>query len=715
MRSGTTPNRLIHEKSPYLLQHAYNPVDWYPWGEEAFAAALASDRPIFLSIGYSTCYWCHVMEREVFENPEIAAQMNASAINIKVDREERPDIDRIYMTAVQAITGSGGWPMSVFLTPDRRPFYGGTYIPPTTRYGRPGFPDLLAHITTLWKEDRAKILESGRQITEFLTANARPPRASEIHDGVARAAFERMRSSYDATHAGFGTGPKFPRPVAFTFLLRYHASTGEQAALGMTTQTLHAMARGGMADHLGGGFHRYSVDGEWRVPHFEKMLYDQAQLAAAYTEGYQVTPDPEFRRVVAGTLEYVRTSLAHPGGGFYSAEDAESAADHARPDEKEEGTFYLWSAAEIDAVVGPEAGALFRHAYGVEEAGNALHDPMGIFLGKNILYRARSDAETAAKFSVTEAEVSRVLTEARTLLLAARARRPRPHLDDKIITAWNGLMISAFAKAHATFGNPADRASAEAAATFVLEHLYDRSGKRLYRRYRDGDARFDAGLQDFAFLIAGLLDLYEATFETRWLATALELTELQTSAFTDPDGGFFDTPGTDPTLLARTKEDYDGAEPTGNAVSAHNYLRLGTMLDRDDLAAIGARTVRSFAARLNTMPEAAVLMAAALLRLESSPTEIILAGEPSSPATAAMRSVIRSFFLPHAAVLQVADGESRAFFAAHHPFLASLRGTEEGTTAYLCTHYACQSPTSDPLALRELLAQRLHHDNEQPQ
>jgi uncharacterized protein YyaL (SSP411 family) len=706
MSSGTTSNRLIHEKSPYLLQHAHNPVDWYPWGEEAFAKARADNKPVFLSIGYSTCYWCHVMEREVFENPEIARLMNERLVNIKVDREERPDIDRIYMTAVQAITGSGGWPMSVFMTPEREPFFGGTYIPPQARYGRPGFPDLVKHISDLWANDRSKVTESSRQIAEFLRGQANTQLAADVDETVPAATFERLRSSYDTAFAGFGTGPKFPRPSTFNFLLRYHALTGAPAALGMTLETLRQMARGGMADHLSGGFHRYSVDGQWRVPHFEKMLYDQAQLATSYTEAFQATHDPLFARVVHETLSYVLAHLRHPEGGFYSAEDAESAADPSRPEEKEEGTFYLWTAAEIDAILGPDSGAIFRYAFGVEEAGNALHDPMGIFVGRNILYAAHTPAETAAAFQSSPDAVAAMLATARSALEAARARRPRPHLDDKIITAWNGLMISALAKAAQAFDSAAYQAAAEAAAAFVLDRLCDRDAKTLHRRYRDGEARFDAGLQDYAFLIAGLIDLYEATFDERWMSAAVELSERQIAGFRDEAaGGFFDTPGTDPTLLARTKEDYDGAEPTGNAVAALNFLRLGAMLGRDDYAGLGAATVRAFGARLNTMPDAAVQMAAAELWLRSSPAEIVLAGRPGSAATREMLRAIHGFFLPHKVLLLV-DGRAKSLLTDHNTFLAGLPVPADGTTVYLCEHYACQAPTSDPAAVRRLLEAR---------
>lgn len=704
MSSGKTANRLLQEKSPYLLQHAYNPVDWHPWGEEAFARARDEGKPIFLSVGYSTCYWCHVMEREVFEDPEIAALMNEHLINIKVDREERPDIDRIYMSAVQAITGSGGWPMSVFMTPEREPFYGGTYFPPTARHGRPGFPELVRHISELWKSDRAKVADSSRQITQFVLSHAQTDLTAEVDPSVPERTFERLRAAYDGVHAGFGSGPKFPRPAALNFLFRYWIASRNPEALEMTLETLRRMARGGMYDHLAGGFHRYSVDGEWRVPHFEKMLYDQAQLAVSYTEAYQITHDEFFARIVDETLDYVSTSLQHPEGGFSSAEDAESALDPARPDEKEEGMFYLWSTREITDLLGAENGAIFSHAYGVQEGGNALHDPMGVFIGRNILFASSTVAETAASFGRQPGEVDAILASGRSKLLRARAARPRPHLDDKVITAWNGLMISAFARAYQVFGKPKHRESAERAATFVLARLYDRGSKTLLRRYRDGEARFDAGLQDYAFLIAGLLDLYEAAFDTRWLGEAARLSDEQERTFWDRSaGGFFDTPGTDPTVLARTKDDYDGAEPTGNAVSALNFLRLGEMLDNSAWRDLGARTVRAFGARLNSMPDAAVQMAVALLWLRSAPREIILVGETGSRPTGAMLEAVFGPFAPHKVVLLVDEMRSRAFFAPHLPFIDGMAAGAGTTAAFLCESYACRLPTTDPEAVRAAL------------
>ncbi len=714
MISGTTPNRLIHEKSPYLLQHAYNPVDWHPWGEEAFAKAREEDKPVFLSIGYSTCYWCHVMEREVFENGEIAQLMNDSLVNIKVDREERPDIDRIYMSAVQAITGSGGWPMSVFLTPDREPFYGGTYIPPKARYGRPGFPDLIGHITELWKNDRAKITESGRKLAEHLRSHSRTRRAAEIDEAVPATTFERLRSNFDPVHAGFGTGPKFPRPVTLSFLLRYHAVEGNAEALDMALATLRHMARGGMYDHVGGGFHRYSVDGQWRVPHFEKMLYDQAQLVVSYAEAYQLTKDESFARIVHDVLRYVTAHLLHSEGGFYSAEDAESAPSSDRPDDKEEGLFYLWTVGEIMELLGPGDGALFCRAYGAEEPGNALHDPLAIFLGKNILYAAKTAAELAAESGRAEREIEDVLASARSSLSRVRDERPRPHLDDKVITAWNGLMISAFAKAHQIFGTPEYRTAAERAASFVLERLFDRGTKTLRRRWRDGEARFEGGLEDYAFLTAGLIDLYEATFDTRWLRAAAELSKLQHARFWDAEGGgFFDTPGTDASLLVRTKEEYDGAEPSGNSVAALNFLRLGTMLDRGAWRDLGAGTVAAFGARLNAMPDAAVLMVTALLWVRTAPAELILAGQADSAPTAAILREIHRTFLPHKVLLLIDDGERRSFFAPFLPFTAAMTTPDGATTLYLCENYACQLPTADPHEVQALLGSRTHQPSGQ--
>src|SRR5712692_1228638 len=450
-RPGSAPhtNRLIHEKSPYLLMHAHNPVDWYAWGEEAFEKARREQKPIFLSVGYSTCHWCHVMEHESFSDPAVAETMNRYFVNIKVDREERPDVDRVYMTFVQATTGSGGWPMSVFLTPDLKPFFGGTYFPPDDRYGHPGFRTVMLRIEEAWEKDRAKVVQSADQITEYLRQriNADLGQAGDLEESVLHKTYEQIRASYDSAYGGFGAAPKFPRPVVFNFLLRYYARAGQKDALEMTLNTLRFMARGGIHDHIGGGFHRYSTDATWHVPHFEKMLYDQAQLAVSYTEAYQITHDPFFADTARDILGFVLRDMRAPEGGFYSALDADSMIEPGKP-QHGEGAFYVWEAKEIEPVLGPDTAAVFDYRYGVEPNGNvpAEQDFQGEFKKKNILFERHSLAETAQHFGKPEAAVRVTLDAARHKLFAARARRPGPPLDDKVLTAWNGLMISAFAR-----------------------------------------------------------------------------------------------------------------------------------------------------------------------------------------------------------------------------------------------------------------------------
>ncbi len=530
-------NHLAAEKSPYLRQHAHNPVDWYPWGEAAFEKSRSEDKPIFLSVGYSTCHWCHVMERESFENEQLAAILNRWFVPVKVDREERPDVDRIYMTFVQASTGSGGWPMSVFLTPELKPFFGGTYFPPDNRYGRPGFGAILERIAQAWRDDRGRIVQSSGDVIAQLAqySGATGPSTGAPDKAVLDSAFQHFRRMFDSAHGGFGSAPKFPRPVVFNFLLRYYARTNRHEALDMTLETLRAMANGGMHDQLGGGFHRYSVDERWFVPHFEKMLYDQAQLAISYLEAFQITHDPFYAKIARSTLDYVLRDMTHPEGGFYSAEDADSVIDPANPKEKGEGAFYIWSAQELKNEL--KDYPRFASIYGVGDNGNVQDDPHGEFTGKNILY-LREPLDDAA-----EAE----LQAAKTALLAIRSKRVRPHLDDKILTAWNGLMIWAFAKGAQILNEPRYLEAAQRAASFILTLMYDANSGVLQRRYRDGEAAIAGFLDDYAFFIGALLDLYEADFDPRHVETAMALTDKMRALFEDPvGGGFFSTAEGDP-------------------------------------------------------------------------------------------------------------------------------------------------------------------------
>jgi uncharacterized protein len=613
-------NRLARETSPYLLQHSANPVDWYPWGSEAFERSRREEKPIFLSIGYSTCHWCHVMERESFENAEIAAYLNEHFVPIKVDREERPDVDRVYMSAVQMMTGGGGWPMSMFLTPELAPFYGGTYYPPEDMYGRPGFKSVLERISQFWTEEKEKALESGRQLIEILNEQrdddahaAANPDASLLDTAYATTA-----ASYDRNNAGFGTGAKFPRPVVFTFLFRTYKRTRNDEALRMALTTLMAMASGGMYDHLGGGFHRYAVDAAWRVPHFEKMLYDQAQLVRSYTDAYELTRDEFFARIARETIAYVLRDLRDARGGFYSAEDADSRADPSSHELKE-GAFYVWKKDEIDRVLTPEESHVFCAYYSISDDGNVKTDPHGEFREQNILYAPVTLALVAEQCGIGEHDADLRLESAKKKLFDVRASRMRPFLDDKIIAAWNGQMIAALARASVVFGEPRFRAAAVEAAEFLVTEVFNKETKmlsRLYRHGREGQkggASAEAHLDDYACVTEGLLELHEATQDDRWLKLAQTLTGTQEALFWDAaEGGFFETSGKDPSVLVRMKEMYDGAEPAGNSVAAMNLVRLARMTSTPSYQMQAGKTIRSLCAKILDTPHMMPLMMSAL-------------------------------------------------------------------------------------------------------
>ncbi len=700
-------NRLIHEKSPYLLQHAHNPVDWYPWGEEAFEKAQREQKPIFLSVGYSTCHWCHVMERESFSDPALADIMNHHFISIKVDREERPDVDRIYMTYVQATTGSGGWPMSVFLTPDLKPFYGGTYYPPEDRYGRPGFRTVLLRIAEAWEKDRGNVIQVANRIAGALQAHVKGGGSenANLQQPVLTKTYEQIKASYDATYGGFGGAPKFPRPVLFTFLLRYYARTGQKDALQMTLHTLRAMANGGIHDHIGGGFHRYSTDPIWHVPHFEKMLYDQAQLAISYVEAYQITHDPFFAAIVRNILEYVLRDMRGDHGGFYSAEDADSLFEHGKP-EHGEGAFYVWEAKQIERILGGETAAIFNYYYGVERSGNVppQQDFQGEFKGRNILIIRHTLAETAKQFGKSEDGIQTLLAVARKKLFDVRSARPRPPLDDKVLTAWNGLMISAFARAAQALDEPKYLAAADAAAGFVRSQLFDSKTGRVKRRYRDGHVAIDGFLEDYAFLIQGLLDLYESSFDVKWLSWAIHLQEKQDQLFWDPEaGGYFATSGKDPSLLVRMKDDYDGAEPAANSLAAMNLLRLWQMTDRQAWREKADKTFAAFAQRLRTAPQTLPQLVAALDFSLSKTKQIVIAGQPHAEDTRALLRLVHERFIPNKILLLADGGGGQKRLAQWLPFIEFVRQKDGRATAYICENYVCKLPTADPQVVARLL------------
>jgi hypothetical protein len=697
-------NRLARERSPYLLQHANNPVDWYAWGDEAFAKARAEDKPIFLSIGYSTCHWCHVMAHESFEAADMAALLNEHFVSIKVDREERPDVDRVYMTFVQATTGSGGWPMSVWLTPDLKPFYGGTYFPPTSRWGRPGFPDILQEIARIWASERDKVVESAGELTERLRAQEASSATSSVPDPTAlERIVQQFRQAFDARHGGFGSAPKFPRPSELLFLLREHARTRDPQARDMVLRSLRAMALGGMRDHVGGGFHRYSVDAEWRVPHFEKMLYDQAQLALAYLEGAQVSGDPFYAEVAEDTLLYVLREMTDEAGGFYSAEDADSIPPEHAADptpHKSEGAFYLWSASELDALLGGEA-AIVKSRFGVEADGNAPADPQQEFTGKNLLYVARSVDELAQEAGKSAAEIVELLNASRLKMFRARLERPRPQRDDKVLTAWNGLMIAAFARMarllRATRDGETDAAAphlhaAVRAAAFAHERMWDPATRTLLRRYRDGHAEIEAYAEDYAYLIFGLLELFQADPNPAWLDWAIELQQRQDELFWDEaDGGWFSTTGLDPTVLLRMKEDYDGAEPTPSAISVLNLLVLSHLADDPSWRDRIERTLRAFGGRLEQMGRAVPMMASALSMWTAGVQQIVLAGANAGDADALERAVAARY-LPFALTLTLDDARRQAL-ATRMPAVAAM-GPMGRAAAYVCRDFACQAPVT---------------------
>lgn len=709
LAQGRKPNRLIHEKSPYLLQHAFNPVDWYPWGEEAFEQARRENKPIFLSIGYSTCHWCHVMERESFENDSIAAIMNEHFVCIKVDREERPDVDKVYMSVVQGLTGSGGWPLSAWLTPELKPYYAGTYFPPDARYGRPGFPQLLLQLSRAWQEQREKVLESSEQIINALQEHAASSDLSQPvqFELLMRTAFAQFSQSYDERLGGFGGAPKFPRPSVFNFLLRYYARHQNPQALEMVLNTLRHMWAGGMYDHLGGGFHRYSVDAYWRVPHFEKMLYDQAQLVWVYLEAYQITREPFYAQAATDILDYVLRDMTHPDGGFYSAEDADSAPDPQHPGEKEEGAFYMWRKPEIVDLLGAKDAEIFNYFYGVSDSGNTISDPQGEFRDRNVFYAAYTPAEAAKRFGISEAEIRKVIARCRAQLFEQREQRPRPHLDDKIITAWNGLMISAFSRAYQVLGERMYLEAALRAASFVLAKNFDPAKNTLKRRYRDGEAKYPGHLDDYAYFTLGLLDLYEASFDISWLQVAAALTETQNRIFVDEkDGGFFDSSGEDKSILLRMKEEYDGAEPSGNAIAASNLLRLAQMLDRAEWRDLAEKTLHAFARRLERMPHAAPQTLATMDFLLDKPKQIIIAGKPHADDTKMLLQAVHERFIPNKILLLADGGEGQNYLGARLPIIQSVTMIDGKATAYVCENYACQLPVNEVEALVPLLRQR---------
>jgi len=683
-------NRLQYEKSPYLLQHASNPVDWYPWSDKAFEKARQENKPIFLSIGYSTCHWCHVMAHESFEDQEIATYLNEHFVAIKVDREERPDIDATYMRVVQMMTGGGGWPLNVFLTPQGKAFYGGTYFPPEDKWGRPGMLTLAKTINTSWKEDKDKVLSSAAHVQTTLEqaqSRAVSVEATVTHELLLNA-FEQIAKASDGKDGGVGAAPKFPMMHIYLFMARYYARTKDAKALALTERALQKIGTGGIYDQLNGGVHRYSVDAVWRVPHFEKMLYDQALAVRAFTELFQVTKNEVYRTKAAGILEFVRHSMRGDHGAFYSALDADSAVSHDAPEEKKEGVYYVWQVDDIKRLLGPDA-ELFSFLYGLEEKGNMLSDPHNEFGNANVLHQAQSIAQAAKKYEKSVEDIERIVERSHGALLSAQKMRPFPHIDDKVLTDWNGLMISAYAYAGRVFGDAAYIVCARTAANFILETLKDEKGN-LMHRYRDGDIKVNGFLTDYAFFQKGLLELYFATHETEYLEEALSMADVMVELFWDKENkGFYSTRVASDTL-ARTKEYYDGAIPSANAVAAESFLTLSRIADRDDLQEVAQGILMRSAALVEENPIGHAYHLIGMESLLSEPMHIVFTSPDSrDQGSKKMLQRIKSAYQPHAIlILKTPENVPGVLI----PFAAPYKTIDGKTTVFFCEGFTCKKP-----------------------
>ena len=698
---GETPNLLIKEKSPYLLQHAFNPVNWMVWGDEAFDRAASEDKPIFLSIGYSTCHWCHVMAEESFEDPAVAELLNEWFISIKVDREERPDVDQMYLAATQALSGSSGWPMSVFLMPDGSPFYAGTYFPPTPSHSQPSFSQVLTALHDAWENNRSELLESSKNLVEILKKRNESTHTA-LEANVAKKCLWLLAEDNDPTHGGFGEAPKFPRPSIFTFLFTYFSLTGDEKAKNMALHTLDKMAAGGIYDHLGGGFHRYSVDKKWFVPHFEKMLYDQAQLAVAYLDGYHFSSDESYRRVVRELFDYLIRDMSDSEGGFYSAEDADSD-DPYEPGEHGEGAFYLWTEADIDGLLEKEEANLFRYSYGLLPEGNVEHDPLQEFTGKNILSRARGSDDAAERFSLTPEAVEQKLAVARAKLFSERSKRRRPHLDDKIITSWNGLLVAALARGSWVLQDPELLTHAEGAASFIKKQLYDEQSATLLRRYRNGHADFNGQLDDYASLVYGLIELYRASQAPTWLRWALDLTHRQIELFWNEDGGYFYDSVADDLINIRMKGGYDGAEPAGNSLAVSNLFNLASIRDNKQWRAMAERVIESFGTIINRYPPALPLMLSTWQKMNAQSIQVVIAGIPGNEELAALWRSAETTLPPGTTLLLADGGENQQFLAEKLGFIKTITPLKGKPAAYLCIDATCSLPITAPETLKETI------------
>ena len=673
-------NRLANESSPYLLQHKNNPVDWYPWGEEAFNKALELDRPIFLSIGYSTCHWCHVMEEESFEDEEVAKLLNENFISIKVDREERPEIDHLYMTVCQAMTGRGGWPLTIIMTPNKDPFFAGTYFPKRGRRGRPGMMELLPSVSQAWEKERDDLVLSANQINKYLIDSNKKELGDQLEESILVDTYSQFVNRYDDKHGGFGDKPKFPSPHNLIYLLRYHNMTGDKTSLLMAEKTLKNMRLGGIFDHIGFGFHRYSTDKEWLLPHFEKMLYDQAMLALAYTEAFQITNDSFYQKVVEEILFYVQRDMTDKRGGFYSAEDADS--------EGEEGLFYLWTVEELKENLSSADAELLIETFNIELSGNYIDEALGKKTLKNILYLNKPKANN---------KINQILNN----LYKVREKRIHPLKDDKILTDWNGLMIAAFAKAGDVFNSDDYIKQAENSAQFILKNLTDKNG-RLLKRYRNGKSGIDSHLDDYAFFIWGLLELYEATFNTIYLSEAIKLSEIMVSEFWDTENGaFFLGSNNSEKLIVRAKTGYDGAIPSGNSVAAMNFIKLNRITGETKWVEISDKIFMTFSKEISNTPSAFAHMLNAFLFESNEPKEVVVVGSGKDPETKLAIEKIKSIYIPSKVIIFKDTDDKSNKLTPLAKWTMTQESIDDKTTFYVCRDFACKIPTTDlKLALK---------------
>ncbi|MDP2217289.1 MAG: thioredoxin domain-containing protein [Methanolobus sp.] len=680
-------NRLAGEKSPYLLQHAHNPVDWYPWGEEAFDKAKQDDKPIFLSIGYSTCHWCHVMERESFEDPQVAELMNEAFVSIKVDREERPDIDTIYMSVCQALTGRGGWPLSIIMTPDKKPFMAATYIPRESRYGMAGMLDIVPAVSNMWTRQREELISNAEEIVSAISGGVRDgTEGPGLDESALDRTYQLLRSSFDPSSAGFGNAPKFPTPHHLTFLLRYWKRSKEDKALEMAEETLKAMRKGGIYDHIGFGFHRYSTDSRWLVPHFEKMLYDQALISIALIETYQATQNPEYRENAEEVFSYVLRDMHSPEGGFYSAEDADS--------EGEEGRFYLWTEQELEDMLGEMDAGMFKEVFHTSPGGNFLDEASRTHTGRNILHLEESLRETAERRGEDYDRFRQSFESSRRKLFEHREMRVHPSKDDKIMTDWNSLMIVALSKAARAFDEPAYAREAALTADFILSKMVSPRG-RLFHRYRDGEVAVEGFLDDYAFFIWGLIELYQATFNTEYLRNALLFNDQLILHFRDSmHGGFFHTADDSEKLIMRSKEIYDGAIPSGNSVCALNLLHLGRITGNTDFENKAYEIMQLFSGQVSKMPIGYTQLMCALDFAAGPSREIVVAGDPESEETQGIISDINREFVPNKVILLKHEGRETEISAIAE-YVSDMSMKDGRTTVHICQNYNCNLPSTD--------------------